>query len=129
MNKTRKDVVLPCIFTCVLCCVEVVFTWSLKLLEICLINNVIRQISNNFKDHVNTTSTQHNTHVKMQGSTTSLRVLFTFYSYHNVLQTWCKYILVTLTARLFLNTIPDAVLIQFDLVMISTKLLETCTGL
>ena len=27
------------------------------------------------------------------------------------------------------NTIPDAVLIQFDLLMMSTELLETCTGL
>jgi len=27
------------------------------------------------------------------------------------------------------NTIPDAVLIQFDLLMISTELLETCRGL
>jgi len=27
------------------------------------------------------------------------------------------------------STIPDAVLIQFDLLMMSTVLLETCTGL
>jgi len=27
------------------------------------------------------------------------------------------------------NTIPDALLIQFDLLMMSTKLLETCKGL
>jgi len=27
------------------------------------------------------------------------------------------------------NTIPDAVLIQFDLLMMSTELLETCRGL
>jgi len=27
------------------------------------------------------------------------------------------------------NTVPDAVIIQFDLLMMSTELLETCTGL
>jgi len=27
------------------------------------------------------------------------------------------------------NTIPDAILIQFDLLMVSTVLLETCRGL
>ena len=35
----------------------------------------------------------------------------------------------TQAAHLFQNTIPDAVLMQFDLMMMSTVLLETCTGL
>jgi len=42
----------------------------------------------------------------------------------------CRFALNLHTGRsLTENTIPDVVLIQFDLLMISTELLETCRGL